>query len=243
MRAAFIVLLAVSAAVLGLMAMSDAPPALEPFFDSQRDEPIDPTPPAPRLGAFDEAVIALCGGWGDAVEEKDFLSLLHRFPQERDLILKAGRLKDEKNLSQIWFRKDGFRHIFCGEPEGKTLGGMHWVGRYRQAQAEGWAGMAPECPRQEIAPPVYTIGIRYRRADGRLGTKCPGGYAYTETAVDILADVTAAAVKARSRGKVVCLGRGRSPESTFPLVVVLRDGALVTAYPDVTPPDRPACGE
>lgn len=229
-------------AVVFLGAMSEAPPPLEPFFDQERQAVPDPTPRPPTFGPFDRAVMKVCGDWGDPVSEEDFLSLLNRFPQERRTILDKGGVEGEERLARLWFARGGFRHVFCGEPGARTLGGMHWIGRYVQAQREGWAGLARDCPRQEIAPPVYTLGLRYRKPDGSWGTKCPGGYASSEFALSILAEVTAEAVKVMRPGRVVCLGQGAYPGGTFPMVVVMEDGALVTAYPDVSPPDRPACG-
>lgn len=235
--------LAAAVAVVMLGAMGGAPDTPPPFFDEVRQEPVDATPPPPVLGDFDRAVQDLCGGWGDSVEETEFLALLSRFPHERRTILDVGGVENEEKLAKIWFKDDGFRHVLCGEPGGRTLGGMHWYGRYAQAQDQGWAGVAPACDRQEIAPPVYTLGIRYRRPDGTWGTKCPGGYAYSEGALDILAEVTAEAAKVTRAGRVVCIGRGRYPGGDFPMVVVVHDGGLVTAYPDVSPPDRRACGD
>lgn len=236
--------LAVAIAGLVLLgAMSGAPEPLAPFFDDVRQQPVDPTPPAPEFGAFDEAVMAVCGDWGAAVAESDFLSLMTRFPQERQTILERAGVQDKENLARIWFKEDGFRHVFCGEPEDKKLGGMHWIGRYLQAQREGWAGRLEACDAQEIVPPVYTLGLRYRRPDGTWGRKCPGGYAYSEFALSILAEVTAEVVKVRQKGRHVCIGTGQYPGGSFPMVVVVDSGAVVTAYPDASPPDRPACGD
>lgn len=215
-------------------------PELVPFFDAVEQGSPDRTPPPPILSPFDEAVQDLCGAWGGMIEKKDFLSLLNRFPQESKTIRELGQGIESANLAQLWFGRDGFRHVFCGEPEGRTLGGMHWVGRYLQAQREGWAGLMETCERQEIAPPVYTIGTVYRRPDGSLGRKCPGGYAYSESAMDILAEVTRAAVQAKRRDGV-CIGEGMYPGGTFPMVVVIEGGAIVTAYPDVSPPGQPSC--
>jgi hypothetical protein len=242
-RAAFA--LAVLAASSAFGAPGGGAEPLAPFFDDLRQGPVDATPPPPVLDAFDRAVLDLCGDWGAPVAEQGFRTLLERFPGRRRAILEAAGLDDAAALAALWFGKGAFRHVFCGAPEGGKLGGLHWVGRYLQAQDKGWAGpmTAAACRRREIAPPVYTLGLWYRRLDGTLGRKCPGGYASSQGAADILAAVSAAAVTVNAPGRTVCLGRGRHPAGVFPMVVVVEDGALVTAYPDVSPPDTPACGE
>ncbi len=220
---------------------------LAPFFDAVAEGPADPAPPAPALSAFDRAVLDLCGGWGDSVDGLNFIALLRRFPQERESLTRLASGMDEKKLSDLWFREDGFRHIFCGDPGQRRLGGMHWAGRYLQAQEEGWAGRLTGCRHQEIAPPVYTLGLRWRRPDGSWGAKCPGGYAVSESASSLLTRVTAEAMKAgraaAAEGNRVCLGTARHGGRDVSWVVVTRNGAIVTAYPDVTPPNRPACGD
>lgn len=90
-------------------------------------------------------------------------------------------LKDE--LANIWFTNSeseketiGFGHIFCGEPNDK-LGGMHFVGRYVEAQEDKWA-VGILCNESDIKPPVYTFGMKYLGKDGEVKVKCPNGYAY-----------------------------------------------------------------
>nr|WP_265043497.1 EndoU domain-containing protein [Wolbachia endosymbiont (group A) of Scambus nigricans] len=85
-------------------------------------------------------------------------------------------LKDE--LANIWFTNSGseketigFVHIFCGEPNDK-LGGMHFVGRYVEAQEDKWAGAIWNdkslCNKSDIKPPVYTFGMKYLGKDGEV---------------------------------------------------------------------------
>ncbi|WP_341811460.1 EndoU domain-containing protein [Wolbachia endosymbiont (group A) of Oxytorus armatus] len=85
-------------------------------------------------------------------------------------------LKDE--LANIWFTNSGseketigFGHIFCGEPNDK-LGGMHFVGRYVEAQEDKWAGAIWNdkslCNKSDIKPPVYTFGMKYLGKDGEV---------------------------------------------------------------------------
>lgn len=65
---------------------------------------------------------------------------------------------------------------FCGEPNDK-LGGMHFVGRYVEAQEDKWA-VGILCNESDIKPPVYTFGMKYLGKDGEVKVKCPNGYAY-----------------------------------------------------------------
>jgi hypothetical protein len=227
--------------------MSGSEPEFEPFFNERRESVPDPTPPPPILSVFEEGILSICGDWGAPVRREGFLALIRKPSEEMDVLRAVMPRLSDSDLTEIWFKRDGFRHVFCGEPEGDKLGGLHWVGRYLQAQEKGWAGiMEPgACRASEITPPVYTIGTHYRRGDGGIGAKCPGGYAYSEAAVDILIETTEAVRAARKwagQGRQVCIGEAHHPDGSFPLVVVVDAGALVTAYPDVSPPvDAPKC--
>lgn len=237
-----------AAAILGILLMTalGGEPALRPFFDTVDQGVLDPAPPPPVITPFERAMLDLCGDWGSRPDGAAFVALLQRFPAHRDALYAAFGAADDDGLRRLWFRHDGLAHVLCGEPGRKRLGGLHWRARYRQAQQEGWAGRmtAAECDRTEIAPPVYTVGTRYRRPDGGIGEKCPNGYAVSEGALDILADTTSA-VRAAGfpRARTVCLGEGRDGDRVFPLVVVIEDGAVITSYPDASPaPHLSRCG-
>ncbi|MBB4312905.1 EndoU domain-containing protein [Roseospira marina] len=222
------------------------------FFDRVDDGPDDPTPPPPQLGQVDQAVLKLCGGWGDDVPAYTFSEFLEERPSLRSGLL-AQLGADEDTLVTAWFAENGFRHIFCGEPEIKdddrwVLGGMHYMGRYAQAQLNGWAGrLEGGCSIVETAPPIYTSGVQFLAPDGSTGIKCINGYAKGLTASDMLFEVTKAYREARGTMGVeasACRHRVLDDGNAYEAVLVMRANAIVTFYPDATPDETlPYCGE
>jgi len=223
--------------------------ALAPFFDNRVDGPNDPTPAPPVLSALDEAMLEVCGAWGSRPDERTFRMILDRSrlaaeiaELHREL---AGRVlkgpldlpafKDE--LARVWFAADGFAHVFCGEPDESGIGGLHYRARLLELQDKRLAGLAPmeACKATEIDPPVYAIGIRYRRPDGGFGLACPKSYAYDQDAMGILVAAVLglrAAVEADGR---MCLVPVASGGRRYVAVFIQRGGAIVTLYPDATP--------
>lgn len=214
------------------------------FFDT-RDGPERPdmTPPPPPLEPFDRAVLELCGDWGSRPRRADFRAMLDRPDLAADVAAMRERLggsgaetfKDE--LAEVWFRADGFAHVFCGEPGEREIGGLHYRGRYLQLQELDLAGpLTPaECLTTEIEPPVYTFGVRFLTPGGEVREDCPKGYAHDLGARDLLVEATEAWQASRGRPGRQCLeevgeGRGRY------LAVFVRDrGGVRTFYPDATP--------
>jgi hypothetical protein len=148
----------------------------------------------------------------------------------------TARFKDR--LADVWFDAGGFAHVFCGEPRADELAGLHYRGRYLELQRLGLVGRADaaDC-RGETAPPVYTMGVRYRLASGGpQHLACPKGYAYDLDAADLLLVATRAARADRDGGAGMCLVELRpSAGAPYFAVVVSRDGALRTFYPDASP--------
>lgn len=228
----------------------DEPAGLAPFFDEDDRGPDDPTPRPPALNALDRAVLKVCGGWGSRPKPAEFRAMLDdpalagevdRIYRALDGGILAGRrppaqFKDE--LTSVWFDEDGFRHVFCGEPSGGTVGGLHFAGRYLQMQEEGWGGMAARCNKTEIAPPIYTFGVRYRIARGGLRTACPKGYGLNLDASEILIEATKGLklMLPRTSGKAMCLKKVAEPgQRDYLAVFVIKNGAVRTFYPDASP--------
>ena len=220
-----------------------------PFFDTD-DRPNDPTPRPPSLNAFDRAMLRVCGDWGSRPTRTTFRAVLDEaaLAADVDRIYQAlegsilgprselAGFKEE--LTSVWFDEDGFRHIFCGEPSGGTIGGLHFVGRYLEMQERGWGGLAARCNKTEIAPPVYTFGVRYRIARGGLRTACPKGYALNLDAGEILIETTKAfkLMLPRASGKAMCLHSvAEANERPYLAVFVIKNGAIRTFYPDASP--------
>jgi hypothetical protein len=220
-----------------------------PFF-SENGGDDSPTPPPPRLSGFDEAMLKVCGDWGSRPKRATFRAALDEsaIAADVDRIFQAlegsvlgprrelPRFKDE--LATVWFDEDGFRHVFCGEPSGGTIGGLHFVGRYLQMQQEGWGGLAPRCDSGEIAPPIFTIGVRYRIPRGGQRTACPKGYALNLDASEILIEGTRAfkLMLGRGSGKSMCLFKVAEPNvREYLAVFVIKNRAVRTFYPDASP--------
>ena len=224
-------------------------PDLAPFFD-ENDQPNDPAPRPPALSAFDRAMLGVCGPWGSNPRQEAFRTALDDAALapdvERIFAALAGSVlgprresaafKDE--LASVWFAEGGFRHVFCGEPSGGTIGGLHFAGRYLEMQQEGWGGLADRCEGAEIAPPIYTIGVRYRIARGGWRVACRKGYALSLDASEILVEATRALklMLPRASGKAMCLHKVEEPkERAFLAVFVIKNRAVRTFYPDASP--------
>jgi Bacterial EndoU nuclease len=223
-----------------------------PFFDEEDGGRLDPAPPPPPLLPLDAAVLDVCGDWGSRPGPREFRAMLdgeevalqvlavfealeHRV-DGRELELEA--FKDR--LTEVWFEEDGFTHVFCGEPGHEGIGGLHYRARYLELQEAGLAGRLeePAC-RAEIAPPVYTLGVRYRLADGGMGEDCPKGYAYDLDATGLLIEATEAFAAARQQNAraEACLGEVRQGEEDegYLAVLVFSQAGIRTFYPDASP--------
>ncbi|MBB4264621.1 EndoU domain-containing protein [Roseospira visakhapatnamensis] len=225
------------------------------FFDRIDDGAEDRTPPPPVLGQVDFSVLRLCGDWGDTPTAADFRIFLEEHPGLRNTLvttLSGSPDAGDEDLVGAWFDADGFRHVFCGEPDqrvesGWNLGGLHYMGRYAQAQLNGWAGLLTGgCSVIETAPPIYTQGVVFRAPDGTTGVKCINGYALGLTAPDMLHEITKATADARRRfgssGQYACRRQILDDGHSYEAVFVIRDGAIVTFYPDATPDESlPYC--
>jgi hypothetical protein len=232
-----------------------------PAFFDDRDNPVavdfprgtrrDMTPPPPPMTRFGAQLLELCGSLGDPVSADAFRALLERRENERLLAdlsreLAPGGGDVATRLTALWFKRDGFRHIFCGEPGPGGMSGLHYQGRYLQMQDRGWGGPLPVGEGiEEIVPGViYTLGIQYRWHDRIVGTRIKG-YAYGLEAEELLRNATRAHRQLGARsGKVSCLYAvpRRVGRNAFKAVFVARDGAIRTFYPDATPDRRlPKC--
>jgi Bacterial EndoU nuclease len=229
---------------------------LQPFFDLT-DNPevhhvpegiaVDITPPPPQLSPFDRDVLQVCGTLGSHPAAEDFQALLKAYPkvlqhiqQAVDGEIFAGRnSKTEflEDLTEIWFKRDGFEHIFCGSIDRGQLKGMHYVGRYLQLQEQGLAGRMPNHQHQEetIEGVVYTLGVVVKYRD-RLLFDRRNGYALVTDAAELLIAATQAfKKKARARSTYTVAVVDIDSGHTYPAVFVKEDNAIVTFYPDATP--------
>ncbi len=234
---------------------------LQPFFDDidnpefhhfPRGIAVDITPPSPDLSPFDLDVLQVCGRLGHHPHADDFKALLVAYPEilHRIQTAVAGEIFAGRNteteflddLTEIWFKRHGFEHIFCGSIHRGQLKGMHYVGRYLQLQEQGLAGKLPNNQQQQetIECAVYTIGVLLKYGS-RIIVDRRTGYALVTDAVELLIAATQA-FKLKSRSKSICTVPVVDVDSghTYPAVFVKEDNAIVTFYPDVTPTD-PQC--
>ena len=210
------------------------------------------TPPPPDLSPFDRDVLQVCGNFGDRAHARDFQALLTANPAVLQAIKQAvngeifaGRNTDGEflaDLTEIWFKRGGFEHVFCGNIHNGELKGMHYVGRYLQLQEQGLAGKLPHNQQQEetIEGVVYTLGVLLKFGDRFLSDR-RNGYALVTDALELLIAATVA-FKTRAKSRSVCTFAVIDADSglTYPAVLVKEDNAIVTFYPDATPTD-PHC--
>lgn len=233
------------------------PNQLLPFFDDvnnpvpvnfPRGQQLDITPKPPTLNSFDEAVLRTCGPIGTKVSPAQFKQLLSSHPQVLQKIqqasggeLRPGRRKQDQfleDLTNIWSKRKGFEHIFCGEIyNANDIGGLHFYGRYLQLQQQGIGGRLPNNQRREEVVPgvIYTMGVVIQQPNRRV-TDVIKGYGYLSNAEEMLIDATRI-FKRQGNKEGACIYNVLDQETkvTFPTVFVRKDQAIITFYPDATP--------
>ncbi|HEY9885064.1 MAG TPA: EndoU domain-containing protein [Thermosynechococcaceae cyanobacterium] len=240
------------------------PASLLPFFDTE-DNPVsvdfpsgaqkDISPPPPELEEFDRKILALCGGKFDApVSDVKFRQLMTFYPdvvrklkQVTDGELKPNRRSNSQfldDLTAIWFEQKGFKHIFCGEQDGKSIGGLHFVGRYLEFQQNGVAGRilrtgdGRKATQEVVDGEIYTFGVAIVQ-NGRVIADNPvKGYPYTLNAQEMLLEATRGfkLFKSTAKESKGCLLTIAVPGTTpHQAVFVKKAGAIRTFYPDATP--------
>lgn len=243
-----------------IRAQSQQSTKLLPFFDNVNNpvpvgfppaQKLDISPPAPKLNSFDLAVLKTCGVIGTRVQPERFKQLLSGYPDVVKKLqqvtggeLRVGRRQKSEfieDLTNIWFRRKGFEHIFCGEIYNQNdIGGLHFYGRYLQLQQQGIGGRLPNnTQRQEVIPGIiYTMGVVIKQ-NNRTITDTIKGYGYLSNALEILLDVTQIyKLQGNTEGACISRVRDRGTGKTFSAVFVRREQAIVTFYPDATPKGR-----
>lgn len=243
---------------LGEAPPPDVPPSppqtnFAPFFDT-KDNPVptrmgsaDATPIPPELDEFDLAVNKVCGSPGKLVTPAEFEALMKEFPDVlKDIQTFTGNrvFGNEPSIAQselyldrltdAWFGREGFNHIFCGEPDGSKIGGLHFVGRYLDLQQKGQAGMLQAV---EVVPgSIFTVGVEMQVGNRRVSSPIKG-YAYTLSASDILKYATRAFADnpTNSEGRVGCILRITDDGQTFDNLFAPRASGIRTFFPDATP--------
>ncbi len=146
-----------------------------------------------------------------------------------------------QDLTNIWFKRRGFEHIFCGEIYNENdIGGLHFYGRYLQLQNQGIGGRLPNNQaRQEVVPGViYTMGVVLKQGNRRV-TDVIKGYGYLSNAEEMLLDATKIfKFQGNTEGACIFNVQDRETGKSFPTVFVRKEQAIITFYPDATPSER-----
>lgn len=250
---------------------------LLPFFDNV-DNPVlvendstpkDISPRPPALTAFDQRVLGLCGrNFNDPVSPQQFSQLMGLSPNVLTKIKEAvgGEIRPGRrsntafiaDLTQIWFNQQGFKHIFCGELDGRNVGGLHFHGRYLQFQNAGIAGRITrtsngrDAKEEVVDGVIYTLGVAIRQGNRTIAEAPIKGYGYSLNAEEILIHGTRAfklfkapANRPQNQSSA-CLYTVQEPQvPTFQAVFVKKADAIRTFFPDATPQDARvdgACG-
>lgn len=243
--------------------------AFPPFFDElhnpvtvdfPKNQMRDITPPAPQITPFGEKVLETCGEFGGSVGSEEIEGLLSEPEAEKVIGLVKNEVGCElfgdcsdsaiiEELAQIWSRSKGFAHIFCGEPDGGKMGGLHYLGRYLQMQENGWGGPLPVSKgKEEIEEGlIYTLGVQYLWQE-KVREDRIKGYPYTLDAADIFIHATKAfeQMGTQTVGKEACLYTVPADDEgeSFKAVFVIKNRGVRTFYPDATPNlTMPACGQ
>jgi hypothetical protein len=167
--------------------------------------------------------------------------------QVTDGELKPNRRSNSQfldDLTAIWFEQKGFKHIFCGEQDGKSIGGLHFVGRYLEFQQNGVAGRilrtgdGRKATQEVVDGEIYTFGVAIVQ-NGRVIADNPvKGYPYTLNAQEMLLEATRGfkLFKSTAKESKGCLLTIAVPGTTpHQAVFVKKAGAIRTFYPDATP--------
>ncbi len=225
----------------------------EPFtpFFVDGFEMIEGQTQKPIMTQFDIFALEKCGNWGNFVSDEDFDALISDdfvldflYNKLNGYVITKGASKGlfKKELRSVWMRNHAFEHVVCGQPHSKSLGGLHYVGRYFEAQNNNWVGLSSSCGRMEVENPIYNIGVDFINSSGGISSKCPVSYQYDMGVVSIIVEGTKAFRELRlfgggSSGNIVCTYTDTGGNYH---TVVERNDALVTFYPVLTS-SHPSC--
>ena len=225
------------------------PSGINPFFKTDEYNKCYDLPIAPVLNKFDEAVLDICGDWGHIPKKRDFRNLLDKkdykkyvdeFYEElnHEVFTPNADLTTFKNeLAELWFKRHGFTHIMCGQPNRNRLGGMHFFGRYLQAQENQWVGRHYDDKiADEVSDRVFSIPVKFRNSSGELRVNGRKGYDFLH-ADEIILHATKAY---KGLSKDLQSGMRRNQKCLYDAdgityVFVGRKGSIVTFFADLTP--------
>lgn len=233
------------------------------FFDNEAN-PIktgkgfkDITPSAPTLNKFDREVLNLCGSPGKITTAEDFKSLM----KSNTAVLKDlmeftnGKVFQEKpknvdihnylnDLSEAWYALHAFDHIFCGEKDGRSIGGLHFHGRYQQLERTNEICRMNNFGSNEVIEgTVYSMGVEMKLPNNETLRHSIKGYGLTLSAKDILLSATKVFSEnhTSSNESKHCILRLNDGDAIYDMVFVRRSSGIRTYYPDATPEKNHQC--
>lgn len=215
------------------------------FFRLNSFDPGLPSPPI--LTKFDERVLKLCGDWGNKPTQDEFVAMLTE-PESQDVVNDIYNALEHTvitpnadvdtfiaELSQIWFHKNGFTHIFCGDPKKNRLGGLHFSKRIYEAQKEQWAGIGPEGYKSSEHNTFFSTDIEFLDLRGAKKRKNASSFDKDLHADDMLIYATLAfkMVKEKEKDKVFCNYNLNGYTGMGVFLKNQNDKAIITFYPNL----------
>jgi len=235
------------------------------FFDNDTN-PIktgngfkDITPLAPPLDKFDQDVLHFCGAPGKATSAEGFKSLMKANPDvlKNLFAFTGGKVFQQKSkntnintylddLANAWYLLHAFDHIFCGEKSGRSIGGLHFHGRYQQLESNKQLCRMNNFKSNEVIEgSVYSMGVEMKLADGDIIRHSIKGYGLTLSASDILLSATKAFSEnhTSSNKSEHCILTLKDANVSYAMVFVRRNNGIRTYYPDATPDNSKLCSK
>ena len=227
------------------------------FFDNETN-PIktrtgfkDITPQAPTLNKFDKDVLQFCGSPGKVTTAEGFKSLMKANPDALKNLFNftGGKVFQDKtknadlnsylnDLTKAWYALHGFDHIFCGEKNRRSIGGLHFHGRYQQLESTNQlCRMNNSSSNEVIEGSIYSMGVEMKLANNEVIRHSIKGYGLTLNASDILLSATKAFSEnhTSSNKSEACLLKLSDSDTLYNMVFVRRSNGIRTYYPDATP--------
>ncbi|MBM7115309.1 EndoU domain-containing protein [Archangium primigenium] len=213
---------------------------------------------APELAPEDREVLGLCPARPDASvsagDVRRFLSAHYEDTRLQRALSAAGRPGARQAnldwLTGLWVStgpRNAFTHVFCGDDwTGRTIGGLHYLPRYAQLEAEGKVCFdGPARGRESLQGGQYVIRFR-GVAPWSCGEKKLGGFAQRVDPVALVAIGTRAFARCCARGGAQKEGGVYAAPDVGPgawrIWCGTRNGTygIASLYPT---DERPTCGE
>lgn len=231
------------------------------FFDNEAN-PVktssglkDITPPAPPLNKFDKDVLDFCGAPGKITATEGFKSLMKSNPDVLKNIFEftGGKVFQNKpkhtdinnylnDLTHAWYSLHAFDHIFCGEKSGRSIGGLHFHGRYQQLESSNQICRMNNVNNNEVIEgTIYSMGVEMKLPNNEILRHSIKGYGLTLNASDILLSATKAFAEnhTSSNKSEHCVLTLNDGDARYDMVFVRRNNGIRTYYPDATPDNKP----